>query len=133
MDQARAFKTELLQDSRIAAVSLSSTIFSGPQINYGIESEGVEEPVFMRMYGVDGDFAEIMGLRMAQGRALTDDPADAQAVVINKTAAWRMGWAEPLGKTIKVHKEWRVVGVVEDFHFDGPAQQDRAIPHGAGR
>ena len=120
MDQARAFKTELLQDSRIAAVSLSSTIFSGPQINYGIESEGVEEPVSMRMYGVDGDFAEIMGLHMAQGRALTDDPADAQAVVINKTAARRMGWAEPLGKTIKVHKEWRVVGVVEDFHFDGP-------------
>ena len=67
LDQARAFKTELLQDSRIAAVSLSSTIFGGPQINYGIESEGVAEPVFMRMYGVDGDFVEIMGLHLAQG------------------------------------------------------------------
>ena len=120
--QARAFKTELLQDSRIAAVSLSSTIFGGPQIAYGLESEGVEEHVFMRMYGVDSDFVEIMGLRMAQGRALTDEPADAQAIVINETAARRMGWAEPLGKTVKLHlhKEWRVVGVVEDFHFDGP-------------
>ena len=120
VDQARAFKTELLQDSRIAAVSLSSTIFGGPQTNYGIESEGVEEHIYMRMYGVDGGFVETMGLRMAQGRALTDEPADARAVVINETAAKRMGWAEPLGKTIKVHKEWRVVGVVEDFHFDGP-------------
>ena len=42
------------------------------------------------MYQADSDFVEIMGLRMAQGRALTDEPADADAVVINETAAKRI-------------------------------------------
>ena len=29
----------------------------------------------IRRYQVDGDFVEIMGLRMVQGRALTDEPS----------------------------------------------------------
>ena len=123
MDQARTFKTELLQDSRIAAVSLSATVpGQGSQATYGVKPEGVEGEVKVRVYQVDGDFVEIMGLRMSEGRALTDEPADAQAIVINETAAKRMGWTEPLGKTISGFQgqDRRVVGVIEDFHFDGP-------------
>ena len=41
MDQARAFKTELLQDSRIAAVSLSTTVpGGGSRAMYGFRPEG---------------------------------------------------------------------------------------------
>ena len=118
MDQARAFKTELLQDSRIAAVSLSGSIPGG-----GSEMvfRAGEEQMKLNMYQVDSDFVEIMGLRMAQGRALTDDPVDAQAAVINETAARMMGLEEPLGETINASRgESRVVGVIEDFHFHGP-------------
>ena len=46
-----------------------------------------EEQMKINVYKADSDFVEIMGLRMAQGRALTDEPADADAVVINETAA----------------------------------------------
>ena len=123
IDQARTFKTELLQDSRIAAVSLSSTVpGQGSRATYGVKPEGVEGEVGMRVYQVDGDFVEIMGLRMSEGRALTDEPADAQAVIINEAAVKRMGWTEPLGKTISGFQgqDRRVVGVIEDFHFDGP-------------
>ena len=71
MDQARIFKTELLQDSRIAAVSLSATVpGQGSQATYGVKPEGVEGEVNMRVYQVDGDFVEIMGLRMSEGRDL---------------------------------------------------------------
>ena len=116
MDQARAFKAELLQDSRIAAVSLSTTV---PGQGFGMTVRG-EDQIEINVYQADSDFVEIMGLRMAQGRALTDEPADAQAVVINETAAKIMGWAEPLDKTISVQGGKRVVGVIEDFHFHGP-------------
>ncbi len=76
-----------------------------------------------------------MGLRMVQGRPLTDAPADANAVVINETAVRWLEFEEPLGKTIPdgflrrfipgpdghVHGlERPVVGVIEDFHFRGP-------------
>ena len=116
VDQARAFKTELLQDSRIAAVSLSITVpGEGTRM-----AHKTAEGQMIRRYQVDGDFVEIMGLRMVQGRALTDEPADAEAVVINETAAKVMGLAEPLGETIPSWGEKRVVGVIKDFHFDGP-------------
>ena len=118
-DQARAFKTELLQDSRIAAVSISNTIPGGRGSKMVFVSG--EEQMKINVYKADSDFVEIMGLRMAQGRALTDEPADAEAVVINETAARMMGLEEPLGKTISASRgDSRVVGVIEDFHFHGP-------------
>ena len=122
IDQARIFKTELLQDSRIAAVSLSGTVpGEGSQMTYGVKSEGVEGEVSMRVYQVDSDFVEIMGFRMSEGRALTDDPADDRAIVINEAAVRMLGWEKPLGKTINFRRQdRRVVGVIEDFHFDGP-------------
>ena len=127
VDQARIFKTELLQDSRIAAVSLSDAVPGEVRaFYYGVNAEGVEGQVTMRVYQVDGDFVETMGLRMSEGRARTDDPADARAIVINEAAVRRMGWAEPLGKTISGFKDRddrRVVGVIEDFHFDGPRKK----------
>ena len=116
MDQARAFKTELLQDSRIAAVSLSMTV---PGEGSGASSTTAEGQRINK-YQVDGDFVEIMGLRMVQGRALTDEPADAHAVVINEATARITG----SGKTIPPWGvEKRVVGVIEDFHFYGPRHE----------
>ncbi len=118
VDQARAFKSELLQDSRIAAVSLSSSVpGEGSRASHIVEGRMIEA------YQVDAAFSEIMGLRMARGRALTDAPADAQALVINETAAKVLGLEEPLGETILTWGDKRIVGVLEDFHFDGPRSE----------
>ena len=134
-DQARTLKAELLQDSRIAAVSLSVAV---PGQGSGVSSvtySREEGEKSTSEYEADGDFVEIMGLRMVQGRPLTDAPSDANAVVINETAVRWLELEEPLGKTIPeyflgrfipgpdghVHGlERPVVGVIEDFHFRGP-------------
>ena len=119
MDQARIFKTELLQDSRIAAVSLSETVPGGwSRGMYGFRPEGVEEQIKVRVYEVDGDFVEIMGLRMSQGRDLNDEATG--EIVINEAAARMFGWTEPLDTRINFQGQQRIVGVIEDFHFDGP-------------
>ena len=118
MDQARAFKAELLQDSRIAAVSLAMTV-----PGEGSRASQFAEGRTIWTYQVDGDFVEIMGLRILQGRALTDEPVDARAVVINETAARVLGLEEPLGRALSFFGDKRVVGVVEDFHFDGPRSE----------
>ena len=122
VDQARTFKRELLQDSRIAAVSLSTSVpGEASRLGNSFEGEGVEGETEMNVFEADSGFVEILGLRMVQGRTLTDEPADDRVVVINETAAKQMGWAEPLGKTLSdFWGDLRVVGVVEDFHFDGP-------------
>ena len=114
LEQARAFKAELLQDSRIAAASLSMAV-----PGEGSKAAHVTDGRTIWTYQVDGDFVGIMGLRMVQGRPLTDEPADAKALVINETAARVLGLEEPLGETIPTWGDKRVVGVVEDFHFDG--------------
>ncbi len=120
IDRARIFKAELLQDSRIAAVSLATTVpGEGSRTSYSVNPEGAEDQVMMRTYNVDGDFVEILGLRMAEGRDFTDEAT--HATVINETAMRMLGWTKPLGKRIKVGgQDRRVVGVIEDFHFDGP-------------
>ena len=122
LEQARVLKSELLQDSRVALVSLAETLPGNlSRTWYEVEGEDAGK-VEVRTYGVDGDFFELLGLRMSRGRALTDDPSDDRAAVINETAASRMGWEDPLGKAITGYmgRDLRVVGVVEDFHFDGP-------------
>ncbi|MCY3762946.1 MAG: ABC transporter permease, partial [Gemmatimonadetes bacterium] len=135
-DQARTLKTELLQDSPIAAVSLSVAV-PGQGLGLRYSTYGREEgEKSTSEYEADGDFVEIMGLRIVQGRPLTDAPADAKAVVINETAVRWLELEEPLGKMIPggflpaggplpgpdghVHGQRRVVGVIEDFHFRGP-------------
>ena len=119
MDQAQIFKTELLQDSRIAAVSLSETVPGvGSRATYGFRPEGVEEQVKVRVYEVDGDFVEIMGLRMSEGRDLNDEATG--EIVINEAAARMLGRTEPLDEMINFQGQRRVVGVIEDFHLDGP-------------
>ena len=121
--QARAFKAELLQDSRIAAVSLSTAVLglgsSRRQVRYSKEGE---KEYSIAEYGADSDFVGVMGLRMVQGRPLTDEPADAKAVVINETAVRRLELEEPLGTQTSSFLRWdvRVVGVIQDFHFQGP-------------
>ena len=115
--QARAFKAELLQDSRIAAVSLSLHVPGlGPGGRRRSTSSG------RALYRTDGDFVGVMGLRMVQGRPLTDEPADAKAAVINETAVRRLELEEPLGSSVSIapNRKGRVVGVIQDFHFRGP-------------
>ncbi len=122
LEQTRVLKSELLQDSRVALVSLSETLPGNlSRTWYEVQGEDAAK-VQVRTYGVDGDFFAMLGLRMSRGRALTDDPSDDRAAVINETAVRRMGWEDPLGKAITGYmgRDLRVVGVVEDFHFDGP-------------
>ena len=129
--QARAFKAELLQDSRIAAVSLSTAVpglgpsGASPPRSRRYSKEGAEGYSISR-YEADGDFVEVMGLRMVQGRPLTDEPADANAVVINETAVRRLELEEPLGRQLRSSPGLvrpRVVGVIQDFHFRGPRER----------
>ncbi|UCE40686.1 MAG: hypothetical protein JSV17_14750, partial [Candidatus Aminicenantes bacterium] len=41
------------------------------------------------------------------------------AIIINETAARRLGWDNPLGKSFQLFPDWdlKVIGVVRDFHF----------------
>lgn len=81
--------------------------------------EMLEQQFAIRAYGTTQGYSEIMGLRLKEGRFLTDREEDEQfSVVINEMFVERMGWEDAIGKTIPFRGQNKtVVGVVHDFHY----------------
>lgn len=84
----------------------------------------------MRTLRVNAGFIETMGMKMATGRSFDEERAsDQNAFVINKAAAFFLGWDNAVGKkmewydfsedgtTFEIAKEGQVIGVVEDFNY----------------
>ena len=95
------------------------------QVNYtnsAIIPEGRRQSIPIQWNPVGPHFTDVMDLHITEGRAL--DPAraaDSAAFLVNRTAARRFGWQEPLGKSLRSPATGdvmgRVVGVTEDAHF----------------
>jgi putative ABC transport system permease protein len=118
-EQASSFKAALLQDSRIEAVSLSQRVPTGYSGKMGFPIDGFEQLVRMTNYGVDGDFVRTLGMRMVMGRALSDDPVDAQSIVVNEAAVRYLGWDKPLARSLFFNGvNHQIIGVVADFHYE---------------
>ncbi len=79
----------------------------------------------IRRINADADFVRTMGMTIGRGRDFsTDIPSDPKnAILLNEEAARKTGWADPIGKTIRVmvgvnrYETKTVVGVVKDFHI----------------
>src|SRR5690606_24286400 len=71
-------------------------------------------------------FLEMMQIKMAKGRALSDKFSSdtINGMMINETAMKLMREKDPIGKNIDWNGEQlRVVGVVKDFHLEGPQNE----------
>jgi putative ABC transport system permease protein len=76
---------------------------------------------------VDEDFIDLYGIKLLDGRGFSrdypNDPRD--SIIINQATVRKLGWeADPIGREIEVgltqraeKRTYRVVGVVEDYHF----------------
>ena len=96
-----------------------------------VRPEGAGESFRMGTLVVDEDFLRTMGTRLLVGRNLNrpEDSFDGGhtleaveqsiAILLNESAVRRLGWGDPIGKTLRIHLNTRatVVGVVEDFHM----------------
>ena len=77
----------------------------------------------MQVEGVDGHYAETLGLQLVAGRFLRDTAADSgRAVVVNEAAAQALGWTDPVGRQLSYFggEPRTVVGVVGDFYQASP-------------
>ena len=72
-----------------------------------------EQPV------VGYDFLQTMKLKMASGHLFSKDfPTDSEGYVINETAAQRIGYTDPVGRTVTMNGQRdKIIGVLKDFHF----------------
>ncbi|MEQ9426561.1 MAG: ABC transporter permease [Cyclobacteriaceae bacterium] len=131
------FKGEALKNPAVHSVSQSDPIFGGWN-SAMFEIEGFEEPQSVAFRYLDSDFDKVFDLKIIEG--VPFDPAIHQfedrarsAYIINKKAAEVFGWGDnSLGKRIAYNGstrsfEGKVVGVIEDFHFESLRTEVRPL------
>ncbi len=65
------------------------------------------------------DFVQTMKLKVADGRDFSKDfHTDSNTYIINETAARKMRYAHPIGRTLTMNdRKGIIIGVLKDFHF----------------
>jgi putative ABC transport system permease protein len=119
------FKEEVKKIPGILNVSISSA--APPHIIYSSLFEpmdGTGSELGMTYCYADHDFLKTMNMQIVSGRYFSKDiPSDSNAVIINESAARKMGWDEAIGE--KLDAKWdsdapdlrEIIGVVKDFNF----------------
>ena len=124
INQTKAFKTHLLQQSAIKSIAVSGTI-PGEKVEFnagGIRLAGTPEETGKqyRVIGVDYDFIDAFGMKVIAGRTFDTKLGEKDAVVFNQTGIRQLGFASPekaLGQKIDFWGDiLTIVGVVDDFH-----------------
>lgn len=119
------FKQEVLRNTAVKIGSVSGFLpVASNRWNdmwYPAGTTDQKQSVNMQEWKVDPDYIPTLELKLVQGRNFAQSRiADSTAVVINERAAQRLGYAQPIGKTI--HKSGgerlTIIGVVQDFHFE---------------
>ncbi len=88
---------------------------------YNVEMENGEfGPQLFRGFRMGNGYLNTMGMQLVAGRqfesAVTTDAA--LPVMVNEETVRRLGWNEPIGKTLERGGRFlRVIGVIEDFNF----------------
>lgn len=121
-----SFKQELLKLSGVESAGASSMV-PGEMYLFNIETypEGYSRDQVVRMdnFLVDYGFLDTFEIEVVQGRGFLKTVASdfTEAVLINETAAKKLGWNDPVGKTIELPSDEDLVrktilGVFRDIH-----------------
>ncbi len=126
--QEEIFKKELIANSNILGVTLSSTL-PGKEITgrtYAAKGLGVDDAITMVRTSVDYDFLETYQLNLLEGRYFAEDnisDVNRQTAILNQSAVKAFGFENPIGEKFyridsdHLKEDITIVGVVQDFHF----------------
>jgi putative ABC transport system permease protein len=116
------FRTALLGNPAVvSATSTDGHPFEINQSTSSVEYDGrdPEDTSSFFLSSVGHDYLETMHMELVAGRAFDAGRAlDSANVIINETAAARMGFADPVGQRFSVWgREGEIIGVVKDFQM----------------
>jgi len=123
--QSTAFYNEVTAYPGVESLSICQAAIGSGTFGTTVIPEGSNgEEVPAQTFRVDTNFLKTYGMELAAGRFFSARfPADTSygSIVVNEEMVRRMGWDDPLGRTIRFSPEGEpipVVGVVEDFHYN---------------
>lgn len=133
-----AVKQQFSSVTGVEAVSLASGLPTyGTPLNGMIRpAEGpVNQDLPMTMFRVDPSFLDALGVELAAGRNFqASRPADSSAFIVNRAAAERFGWENPIGKQLAkpgpdaaTAERGAVIGLLEEFHFRSLHQETEPL------
>jgi putative ABC transport system permease protein len=117
-------KSRLKEIPGVLEVSAASRVPGQGESTNGIIPEGSTSISIYRTISADADYLRTMGMTIVRGRDFSkEQPSDVQnSVLLNETAVQKIGWDDPIGKTVKLATGVNsfalktVVGIVKDFH-----------------
>lgn len=115
---AKLFKEEISGNPSVVAAttSLYSMAEQGwMSLGYKDDQQNFRQ---FRFNAIDADFVGTMGLKLTQGRAFSNNPADSNYILVNEALVKEYGWKDPLGQKLPGKYDHRVLGVVKDFHLE---------------
>ncbi len=129
------FKKVLLNNSGVQSVSSSMSVpgdVTDANVFVRPEGKNTDEPLRMRVVGIDDHYLDVYHIALAEGRNFSKDmPTDAdQAVILNEAAKKVIGWETAVNKTVKIGStDYKVVGVVRDYNTESLVNEVRPLIH----
>ncbi|MEL7585108.1 MAG: ABC transporter permease [Prolixibacteraceae bacterium] len=83
------------------------------------EGKSPDDQTFFSVKWVGYNLIETLGMKMAAGKAFSEDFGSPDQVVFNETAIKTMGLTDPIGQRVTIEgEEKEIIGVVKDFNFE---------------
>jgi putative ABC transport system permease protein len=131
--QLEPYIERLKQQSDVLGVTAVRSVPGRGTPNWGIGVEGIERerPLNMNFMTCDQDFADVLSIKMLEGRFMSRDfPSDVDAVVINEKASEYFGIENPIGKKLRIwwtRKDLTIIGIIDNFHFESLHRDVRSM------
>ncbi len=112
-------RIDQIPEIKSVTVSLNIPFHGSHGTNVSWEGAQPDETINSRYNFIGYDYIDTYGLKIVQGRNFSREIASdtSEACLINETAARIYGWDDPIEKKVTFwDKEYRVVGVLKDFH-----------------
>jgi putative ABC transport system permease protein len=113
--------------TRISPGSLTNLIQWTVAVRW--DGKGLNENASFAYLSTAYDFIKTADLKMVAGRDFSKDFAtDSAGYIINETALKRIGYTDPIGKSITLWgQKGAIIGVVKDFHFNSMHEQIKPL------
>jgi putative ABC transport system permease protein len=120
-ERLEVLKSEIGRHSEavsVSAIGNMPVVWDSPQ-PARLPGQSEEEALTVEAYGVDYDILKTLEIELLRGRSFSRERGDKNSFVINKCAAEKLDWENPIGKVLTVgEREGTVIGVAENFLFE---------------
>lgn len=128
---------ELEESSLIESVSFSQCIPGYYSENYNVffpQGENSAESIHLRKAYVGANYFKTFGIQQLSGNGFEKGNINYEnAIVLNKAAAQKLGFNEAIGQILNESSEHgdirKVVGIVDDFSYQGVQHQAQPLVH----